>query len=430
MNRNEMNRLHTSPARSTPLAANRASGFTLVELLIVVSIIAILLGILLPTFAGVRAAARKASTQSLIRNVRVAFDAFQADKGRMPGHFSQQELAREENGGSIGGGGDFVGFTAMENALLELAFPQVQTIEASSLDPPAMDNSNIDIEIFDDETIDIRVNTALAGSSQSGAYLSLSRDHLAPIEGQATTIDRDGDGRDRFVGMPDVIDYFGQPIMLWQRDQSASLPPRQFGLAAGSNKGDLFAGDFFDDEIPLDDTRASFYWNTNAGYLRAGENISNVTSLQDDPTLGLGVERVPQVVLSTIGRSNRGGFGPSTFQPGSNAVAGNSDWILASLMGILAHPRFATEADDGEWPLPTQARGDAVLISAGADRVFFARKFSGGAAGAEATGNVVGYEPREAAKRAGVSGGSATDSAFGGLRTPDEFDDIIESTGG
>jgi prepilin-type N-terminal cleavage/methylation domain-containing protein len=427
----ENRRVQSMLMKTTQTSRQRA--FTLIELLVVIAIIAILLGILLPALGGARTAAKKVSTQSLMRDVRVAMDAFQADNGRMPGFFSAQNMGSKENGGDLAGG-LIVGLTSMENALLELALPEVQSITDSQLPAPSITNSIIDIDLLqqNDPGLTIRVDTARFGASGSGSYLAITGEHLRPVVGQKTkrsngnltdltAIDRQGAVPGQIVGIPDIIDYFGQPVMLWQRDLSASMPPRDFNPNNTAGAGDAFAKEFFD-PTAIAQTRASFYWASNAGYLRGGE-ADDVTALVEVasgglPT-GLGEKHIDQNKFSALGTGR------------DDSV--DSQFILASMLGLLGHPKFSTEAGPSTWPMPAQARGDAVLISAGADQIYFTRARKPNRIDlfdpASPIANVIGYPPREDAKRAGDSS-SGADSAWGALRTPVEYDDLIEATGG
>ena len=82
-------------------------GFTLVEVLVVIAIIAILAGILLSTLGGVQESAKKTKTESLIQSFARACDMFALDHGRYPGLLPE---------GAIDG----VQITSIQNALLEL----------------------------------------------------------------------------------------------------------------------------------------------------------------------------------------------------------------------------------------------------------------------------------------------------------------------
>ncbi len=60
----------------------RKKGFTIVELVIVIAVIAILAAVLIPTFTGVIQNARKSSAQSQARNLWVQYTAEQAQEAK------------------------------------------------------------------------------------------------------------------------------------------------------------------------------------------------------------------------------------------------------------------------------------------------------------------------------------------------------------
>ena len=67
-------------------ARNRRKGFTLIELMVVVSIIAVLISILLPSLGRAREQARSVVCQTHLRALAQAFRMFSVDhQGRLPG---------------------------------------------------------------------------------------------------------------------------------------------------------------------------------------------------------------------------------------------------------------------------------------------------------------------------------------------------------
>lgn len=66
------------------IAPNRRLGFTLIELLIVISIIALLIGLLLPALAQARRSARAGGCLSNLRQHGIAFSLYVLDYGKLP----------------------------------------------------------------------------------------------------------------------------------------------------------------------------------------------------------------------------------------------------------------------------------------------------------------------------------------------------------
>jgi len=82
-------------------------GFTLVEILVVIAIIAILAGVLLSALGGVQKSGQKTKANSLMQSFARACDMFALDHGRYPGILPESAV-------------DGVHITSMQNALLEL----------------------------------------------------------------------------------------------------------------------------------------------------------------------------------------------------------------------------------------------------------------------------------------------------------------------
>ncbi len=70
-----------APARR---AARRASGFTLLELIVVMTLIGLLVGIALPAYRDATKRAREATLREDLARMRVAIDEYHTDKGEYP----------------------------------------------------------------------------------------------------------------------------------------------------------------------------------------------------------------------------------------------------------------------------------------------------------------------------------------------------------
>src|SRR6187431_517381 len=79
--------------RSTVTGKERSTGFTLLELMIVISIIIILAAITLPQYQKTITHTRETVLKDDLRKMRSLIDQFAADKGRLPQ--SLDELASE-----------------------------------------------------------------------------------------------------------------------------------------------------------------------------------------------------------------------------------------------------------------------------------------------------------------------------------------------
>ncbi len=85
----------------------RRNGFTLIEILVVIAIIAVLAGILLAALGGVQSTAKKTQTSSLMQSFARACDEFALDHGRYPGLLPDSAI-------------DGINITPTQNALFEL----------------------------------------------------------------------------------------------------------------------------------------------------------------------------------------------------------------------------------------------------------------------------------------------------------------------
>ena len=76
-----------SGRRSVPVARavlDRRGGFTLIELIVVMAVVALLTSLAAPRYFDAVARAREASLRSSLRTLREAIDQYAADRGRYP----------------------------------------------------------------------------------------------------------------------------------------------------------------------------------------------------------------------------------------------------------------------------------------------------------------------------------------------------------
>ncbi|MEM8758348.1 MAG: prepilin-type N-terminal cleavage/methylation domain-containing protein, partial [Planctomycetota bacterium] len=86
------------------------AGFSLIELLVVIVIIAIVIGITVPAIGGARDLARASSTQATLAGLGNAISSFRADEQRLPGYFNTRQMGRADTG-----------LSGMQNIMLDLA---------------------------------------------------------------------------------------------------------------------------------------------------------------------------------------------------------------------------------------------------------------------------------------------------------------------
>ena len=79
--------------RTPSIQQTRRFGFSLVELMVVISIIAVLVGLLLVALGRVRTAASITRTKNTMQQFAAACDQFQQEYGRYPGVIPEKVLA-------------------------------------------------------------------------------------------------------------------------------------------------------------------------------------------------------------------------------------------------------------------------------------------------------------------------------------------------
>lgn len=356
-------------------------GFSLVELLVVVSIVVLVIAIVLPALGNARQAARMAETQTLLTDLSNAFSQFSIDNRRNPGVFSERLMGSDDNADPNGG------LTALQNAMLELAGGIVDQSDANTIEVyPGAGGGNA-VVIVNPDLIGARAS----GSGASSYFAPRERYYNTGDAGHHHGLQGNAVYRER---LPTVVDAWGNPVLLWSRDPSATGRIVLPGSGSPGSGEVAFARENSDE-------RALFYLNSNWGVLSSESFGSERASLRTNPPVSANASPTGSMI----------GTGP-VYSPVQRAT------VLTALLGSPTFPGNLSSENPSEI-FPTAARGDYVLMSAGRDGVFLnfqdrrGRGFGGGPNGL----------PRYGDMFAGVeSGGDTNDIASA-------FDDMVVSGG-
>ncbi|MDX2130715.1 MAG: prepilin-type N-terminal cleavage/methylation domain-containing protein [Planctomycetota bacterium] len=300
------------------IAGRRArAGFSLIELLVVIAIIVLVISLIVPALGRVRDASKKQDTRNLVAQLTQAMQAFQLDKKRLPGYFSQAEMGLADNATR--------GFSQSQNIMLDLGGGIVSTTgPGTSLIGPMNDTAR-----------QVRVDPSLIGTGAESSYFSPSARYFKK-QNQVDGGDRAGVPEHALI--PELVDAFGTPILVWMADNMAS------GGATQST-------DFARDAWALNQRPARFYWNSNAAFLTNGVFV--------------GDKRVDQ------GNAAKGSL-----------LASNITTRSESLVGMLGNPTTPLPNSNPNPQitdyLPAAPRGSFVVQSAGVDGVYLSRADAGG----------------------------------------------------
>ena len=286
-------------------------GFTLVELLVVIGIIALLVGLLLPALAAVREKGKITQTKTLMKNLGDAVDSFVLTHNRQPGAISERQLASDSN--------NYLKLSGTENALLELM---------GGLSPNGTDRFTIaGIDVWRD---DIGLGPVINGAKYDSYFKPNPRDFYY-VKGQLgqqdvnNNLPEDGD-----VALPDLIDSFGAPIILWSNSGSKAK-----GLRDISGRPAVVA---FNVQSGNTNQAAPYYYSSFQSY-------ANSDGLFVGAGGGSPVDQHSRSYLAETGSSIGGGT------------------ALQLAQAIAAHPT-----------LDSVPRGGYIMLSAGKDLIYFSKE--------------------------------------------------------
>ena len=383
----------------------RRRGFSLVEMLLVIAVIALLIGMLLPALAGARDSALRVSTQSMMADLTNAAQRFGNDNaGRNPGYFSEADMGHGENLN--------IGMSAMENAMIDLGGTAVVLGEEE--DPVAQALIDVDrrvISIGPREDVDAasRVVVNLNAIGAEGAYF-VPDQGLWKAQVQDGTAAAGQAGNPIGVGqelMPDLVDAWGNPVLVWAQDPSArgSIIPSgnadevyaQFARVRSNGPGAPggFAGP------------AWFYLNSNAAFLEAPSYGDSGIDMGADPRTGS---------ASVLGSG-----------------VGNNRERLRTLATMLASPS-SFQLDPGvdgldsatfDQVFPSAPRGRFIVHSAGSDGVIMGSNDDGWKTSAHTDGGEFHIDFGNNYISQGGDRLTDDNGAFTNIDMVDSFDDLL-----
>ncbi|MBY0263615.1 MAG: prepilin-type N-terminal cleavage/methylation domain-containing protein, partial [Phycisphaerales bacterium] len=308
----------TGPRTNRSVAATTSApgrGFSLVEMLTVLVILAIVLSILLPALAATRNSARKAATQTIQKTIGDACQQFAIDQRRQPGYFNQTQMGSNQN--------LTFGFTQMQNLVLDLAGGvtnrTTEDVANRIIDvgPTPQARAIVAIDEIGSPTLSNRGNVSKAYFRPDPKYFvaQTGPNQLAMNDANDTLF-------------PMIVDPWNQPMLAWVQDE----------VPTGS---ELFSAD--EAGTGANAVRAKFYWTTNAGVLRA-QSTGRSGSNQNIGSLLGGQSSLPVNI-------------------GSFSVSARA----ASLAGLLGNPSggFVTGGPATGPKMPLVARGSVIIQSAG-----------------------------------------------------------------
>ncbi len=341
-------------------------GFSLIELLITMAVIAIVIAIIVPTLGGARNTAKAAATQSQLTEIGNAAQQYYTDKQRLPGYFSAREMGDSEN--------EMRGFTAMQNVMLDLAggFP---TPTGGGTGLGTADNF---LEVGPTSSQTVEIDPQLIGTREAGGG------YYTPDENKFRPQDASGAGEiaasvDDHEALPAVVDSFGTPILAWQKDRTAIQPimePEDFAQPT-SGAADM--------------PSARYYLASNAGLL----NTSKLGKRGKSVALVSGREH------SIIGDDVM------------------DDDRINRLMVLLGSPTVPNKDNP---LLPSGTRGDLVFHSGGINALYMGSEERGGRTGVE-------FRQSFYSGDSGTTRLTDSNDKVISRDLLEEFDDMIESVG-
>ncbi len=344
-------------------------GFSLIELLVTMAVIAIVIAIIVPTLGGARNTAKAAATQSELTAIGAAAQQYYTDTARQPGYFTARQMGDPANDGR--------GFTGMQNVMLDLA--------GGIVDPAASGMNIVEVGPTGDDMV--KVDLTLIGTTEAGGgYYTPDESRFVAQDGTGAgamerTVPSAWRAENAHMALPSVVDSFGTPILAWQQDNALQPVAEVEDFVQNSYSGDV---------------AARYYLASNAGLLKTGQ----------------------------LGK--RGKSAALTTANGEHSVIGDmvtDEKRFEYLMILLGSP---TVPNINNGALPSATRGKLVFHSGGIDAIYMGSKERGGRASSLKFWQSFWSDGPDGTR---LTDGPGPDAKVESIDLLDQFDDMIESVG-
>lgn len=230
-----------SQSIANPNRRRARTGFSLVELLVVIAIIVLLISIVVPALSAARNAAKEASTNSMLGVLSIGLQTFEADR-RIGGRFPPSLPDLLSNGGRtaanpyerLTGGSTPIEISGAGLLVWSLA-------GADLLGSPGFRTFNSGSSVWNEDTMaatgsggayELDQQTLLALRARSGPYVDLSKIKVTSWDAEADTrsglgsfeIEAEREAAESLGQKPEerlypmFLDSFGYPVLYWRAD--------------------------------------------------------------------------------------------------------------------------------------------------------------------------------------------------------------------